>query len=225
MSVSEAWEQYGDGYLKTPMSSVEKNRMRHLQIGEPIGDRADEIGKTRTPFQSQLQDLSRSRTSPSIDHQVHLAMAKVLTTASKCVPNLMVCLGVSLRISFPILLCIGSLVESKPSAVTVCFTYLPNICHSTGPWSFVDLPPIDSIESIYLSRSIVHFGRSCLCRNAMRTTRSFQKRGNASQPKGFFGSLIDDIKEEFGKNKDIKVKQFSTTIDSQKWENLFSCSG
>jgi len=32
-----------------------------------------------------------------------------------------------------------------------------------------------------------------------------QKRGNASQPKGFFGSLMDNIKEEFNKNKDIKV--------------------
>ncbi len=35
--------------------------------------------------------------------------------------------------------------------------------------------------------------------------RSFQKRGNASQPKGFFGSLIENIKDEFNKNKDIKV--------------------
>jgi len=37
--------------------------------------------------------------------------------------------------------------------------------------------------------------------------RSFQKRGNASQPKGFFGSLIENIKDEFNKNKDIKVNK------------------
>ena len=36
---------------------------------------------------------------------------------------------------------------------------------------------------------------------------SFQKRGNASQPKGFFGSLLDNIKDELNKNKDIKVRQ------------------
>lgn len=35
----------------------------------------------------------------------------------------------------------------------------------------------------------------------------FQKRGNASQPKGFFGSLMDNIKDELNKNKDIKVRK------------------
>ncbi len=35
----------------------------------------------------------------------------------------------------------------------------------------------------------------------------FQKRGNASQSKGFFGSLMDNIKDELNKNKDIKVRK------------------
>ena len=120
-------------------------------------------------------------TSPFIDHRVHLAMAKVLTSASKCVPNLMVCLDVFLRMSFSISLCVGSLVENESGSHPFCLTHLPNLCHSTGPRPFVarttfipfdvEFQPIDPIQSIHLSRSIVYSGRSCVCRNAMTLAR------------------------------------------------------
>jgi len=111
-------------------------------------------------------------------------MAKVLTTASKCVPNLIT-------------------LSSKTSAI--------NNVRSASP--------------VYRSYSIqqtrnnnIHYHFSTINQSRLVQPNVFiyhdplfiSKRGNASQPKGFLGSLIDNIKDELNKSKDIKdnIKKF-----------------
>jgi len=100
-------------------------------------------------------------------------MAKVLTTASKCVPNLIVLStktsSTHLRSSSPIYRTYS--IQNAPSATRKLVQHSQFLYH----------------DPMFIA-----------------------KRGNASQPKGFFGSLVENIKEEFNKNKDIKdnIKKF-----------------
>ncbi|CAF0998549.1 unnamed protein product [Adineta ricciae] len=119
-------------------------------------------------------------------------MAKVLTTASKCVPNLIT-------------------LSAKTTTINNVRSASP--VHRSYSMQQVHLP---------LTNNAIHSHQqllSCSLRQSrLVQSNSFiyhdplfiQKRGNASQPKGFFGSLLDDIKSELNKNKDIKdnIKKF-----------------
>ncbi|UJR13491.1 hypothetical protein I4U23_000505 [Adineta vaga] len=118
-------------------------------------------------------------------------MAKVLTTASKCVPNLIT-------------------LSSKTSTVNVRSASPVSRSYSMQQ---IRLPSMSNSNHLHQQ---IH--TSSLRQNRIIQSNTFiyhdplfiQKRSNASQPKGFFGSLVDNIKDELNKNKDIKdnIKKF-----------------
>ncbi|CAF1069448.1 unnamed protein product [Adineta steineri] len=118
-------------------------------------------------------------------------MAKVLTTASKCVPNLInlssKTSAINVRSSSPI--------YRSYSIQQTCNPLLTNNIHSHQQTYFSTKYQSNSIQP---KNFIYH------------DPLFIPKRGNASQPKGFIGSLMDNIKEELNKNKDIKdnIKKF-----------------
>ncbi|CAF4025684.1 unnamed protein product, partial [Adineta steineri] len=111
-------------------------------------------------------------------------MAKVLTTASKCVPNLInlssKTSAINVRSSSPI--------YRSYSIQQTCNPLLTNNIHSHQQTYFSTKYQSNSIQP---KNFIYH------------DPLFIPKRGNASQPKGFIGSLMDNIKEELNKNKDI----------------------
>ncbi|CAF3306792.1 unnamed protein product [Rotaria socialis] len=119
-------------------------------------------------------------------------MSKVLTTASKCVPNLITLSSKTSTINAR---------SSSPSHRSY------SIQHTRYPSSLsnnIRLRQPTQISSINQSRLLQ-------LNNLIYYDPLFTlKRGNASQPKGFLGSLMDNIKEEFTKNKEIKdnIKKF-----------------
>ena len=105
------------------------------------------------------------------------------------------------------------------SSSSLGFANLSNLFDSTRiefvpSSSFASSAKTRSAHSNSLSRSDVHF-REKHCRSHSTKMSPLQKRGNASQPKGFFGSLVENIKEELNKNKDIKVKSNERTNDQR----------
>ncbi|CAF0969032.1 unnamed protein product [Rotaria sordida] len=118
-------------------------------------------------------------------------MAKVLTTASKCVPNLITLSSkastINIRSSSPIHRSYSIQLGRYPSSNNNIHLHKQNHISITNHNRLVQPNCFIYHDPLFIS-----------------------KRGNASQPKGFFGSLIDNIKEELNKNKDIKdnIKKF-----------------
>ncbi|CAF5213876.1 unnamed protein product [Rotaria magnacalcarata] len=116
-------------------------------------------------------------------------MSKVLTTASKCVPNLITLSSktstINARSSSPI-----------HRSYSIQHTrYTSSLSHNIRSRQPTQISSINQSRLLQLNNLIYY--------DPLFTF----KRGNASQPKGFLGSLMDNIKEEFTKNKEIKVKQ------------------
>ncbi|CAF1422943.1 unnamed protein product [Rotaria sp. Silwood1] len=118
-------------------------------------------------------------------------MAKVLTTASKCVPNLITLSSKTSTINIRSL----SPIHRSYSIEHGRYSSLNNNIHSNQQNHISNINKNRLLQPTYFIYHDPIF---------------ISKRGNASQPKGFFGSLIDNIKEEFNKNKDIKdnIKKF-----------------